>query len=44
MVAAQVKIARLSGPSDIIINTAKNRNLLGRRMGRQGGSEGIGFK
>lgn len=44
MVAARVKITRLSGPSDIIINTAKNRDLLGRRMGRQGGSEGIGLK
>ena len=40
MVAARAKTTRLSGPSD----TAKNRNLLGGRMERQGGTEGIGFK
>lgn len=44
MVAARVKITRLSGPSGIIINTAKNRNLLGRRVGRWEGSEGMGLK
>lgn len=37
MVAAQVNITRLSGPSDIIINTAKNRTR-GRRAG-EGGKE-----